>query len=52
MRRRASLYKLARNVNTISALASGDPRRIRRRVKNIVVGRALGKIGFWRWLWK
>ena len=47
-----NLYKLARNVNTIEALTSGDPKRARRRAKNIIVGRALAKAGFWRWLWK
>lgn len=47
----SSLYKLARTVNTISALTSGDPRRAGRRVKNIVVGRALARAGFWRRLW-
>jgi hypothetical protein len=47
-----NLYKLARNVNTLTALASGDPKRARRRVKNIIVGRALARAGFWRWLWK
>jgi hypothetical protein len=51
-RRRGSLYTFARTINTLSVLASGNPRRIKRRVKNIIVGRALGKIGFWRWLWK
>lgn len=45
-------YKFARNLNTLSVLASGDPRRIRRRAKNIVVGRALARSGFWAWLWK
>lgn len=46
-----NLYKLARTVNTISALSAGGP-RARRRAKNIVVGRALARAGFWRWLWK
>ena len=47
-----SLYRAARISNTVSAVASGNPKRIARRGKNIVVGRALGRSGFWRWLWK
>lgn len=46
------LYKLARTVQTLKALGSGDPKRMGRRAKNIVVGRALARTGFWRWLWK
>lgn len=45
-------YQVARLSNDISALASGNPRRIVRRAKNKAVGRALGRGGFWRWLWK
>lgn len=48
----SSLYKAARLSNTISAAASGKPRRIARRGKNIVVGRALGRAGVWRRLWR
>jgi hypothetical protein len=36
----------------LKALASGNPKRIDRRVKNRLVGRALARAGFWRWLWK
>jgi hypothetical protein len=46
------LYRAARISNNISAIASGNPRRVARRTKNIVLGRALGRGGFWRWLWK
>lgn len=46
------LYRAARTANTVSALASGDPRRIARRSKNIVLGRALGNAGVWRRLWR
>ena len=35
-----------------SAIASGNPRRIARRAKNVTVRRALGRGEFWRWLWK
>ena len=48
----SQLYRAARVSNNISALASGDPRRIARRAKNVAVGRALGRGSFWRWLWK
>jgi hypothetical protein len=34
------------------AIASGDPKRVVRRLRNRVVGRLLGRIGFWRRLWK
>jgi hypothetical protein len=47
----SKLFRLARTVNTVEAIASGDPRRIARRGKNIIVGRALRRVGFWRWLW-
>jgi hypothetical protein len=46
------MYRAARISATASAVASGNPRRIVRRVKNIVVGRALGKLGVWRRLWR
>ena len=48
----SQLYRAARISNNISAIASGNPRRIARRAKNVTVGRALGRGGFWRWLWK
>lgn len=46
------LFRIARTAATVSAVASGHPKRIARRAKNIVVGRALSRAGFWRWLWK
>jgi hypothetical protein len=46
------LFKTARGVDDLEALASGNPKRIERRVKNRLVGRALALVGFWRWLWK
>lgn len=46
------LYSLARWLNDLLTLASGNPRRIARRMKNRLVGRALRRVGFWRWLWR
>jgi hypothetical protein len=46
------LYRAARVANDAEVLASGNPRRIRRRAKNILVGRALGRAGVWRRLWR
>lgn len=48
----SQLYRAARISDNISAIASGNPRRIARRAKNVTGGRALGRRGFWRWLWK
>lgn len=47
-----ALYRAARMSNNISALTSGDPRRIVRRAKNIAVGRTLRRASVWRRLWK
>jgi len=46
------MYAAARLVNDISTLASGDPRRVARRAKNKIIGRALGRAGLWRLLWR
>lgn len=46
------LYRAARIANDVSTVASGDPKRIARRAKNKAVGRALGRAGVWRRLWK
>ena len=46
------LFKAARLSADASAVASGHPKRIIRRVKNHVVGRVLTRAGFWRFLWK
>ena len=45
-------YRLARRQRDLEVVASGDPKKIVRRVKNHVIGRALAKIGFWRFLWR
>jgi len=46
------LYRAARASRDIEAVSSGNPRRITRRAKNKLVGRALGRAGVWRRLWK
>jgi muconolactone delta-isomerase len=52
MRLRSFLYKSARTLGDVEAVASGDPKRIERRAKNKLLGRALGRSGFWRTLWR
>jgi hypothetical protein len=53
MARRSSLtsqlYKVARLSATGRAVRTGKPGR---RAKNIVLGRALGRAGVWRRLWR
>jgi hypothetical protein len=46
------LFGAARISDDLAAAASGNPRRIARRAKNVTVGRALGRRGLWRRLWK
>jgi hypothetical protein len=48
----SQLYRAAMISNSISAIWSGNPRRVARRANNVTLGRALGRGGFWRWLWK
>lgn len=48
----SQLYRAARLSNNISAIASGKPRRVARRTKNVILGRTLGRAGVWRRLWK
>lgn len=47
----SGLFRAARASATIRALASGDSKKIGRRGKNILVGRALARGGIWRKLW-
>jgi hypothetical protein len=47
----SNLYRTARLANDASSLASGSPRRITRRTRNRIVGRALACGGFWQLLW-
>ena len=46
------LFRLARLSADAKAVASGDPKRVGRRAKNKVLGRALGGSGFWSRLWR
>ena len=46
------LYRSARMANDIEMLGSGNPKRITRRAKNKLLGRTLGRSGFWRFLWR
>jgi muconolactone delta-isomerase len=48
----SQLYAAARLANDVSTLASGDPQRMARRARNKIVGRALGRAGLWRLLWR
>lgn len=45
----STLYRAARISTTGHAVRTGHAGR---RAKNVVVGRALGRAGFWHWLWK
>ena len=49
---RGFLYALARLLGDVSAVTSGKPKKVVRRAKNKAVGRAIGKVGGWRRLWK
>jgi hypothetical protein len=48
----SQLYRAARIPNNISAIASGNPRRVARRATNVALGRTLGRGAFWRSFWK
>jgi hypothetical protein len=45
-----NLYRLARLFQSARSLRS--PETAARRAKNIALGRLLGRLGFWRWLWR
>ena len=44
-------YKWARINRTYRVILSGNPHRIARRGKNILVGHALRAVGFWKFIW-
>ncbi|MEO6797243.1 MAG: hypothetical protein ABI401_12665 [Candidatus Dormibacter sp.] len=48
----SQMYAAARLANDVSTVASGNPHRIARRAKNKIIGRALGRAGLWRWLFR
>jgi muconolactone delta-isomerase len=52
MRLSRRLFRAARVSADVEAIASGDPKRIARRAKNKIVGRAIGRAGVWRRLWR
>lgn len=43
-------YKFARLMNNLDAMAR--PKRLPIRIKNILLGKLLARIGFWRFIWK
>lgn len=43
-----NFYRLARQASTVQTIASGDPGRIARRVRNRGIAKGLGAVGFWR----
>jgi hypothetical protein len=49
----SDLYRAARISNNLSAIASGNPRRMTHRARNVAIGRALfGRRGLLRGVWR
>ena len=48
----SQLFRAARIADDVEAVESGNPKRVARRARNVAVGRALGRAGVWRRLWK
>jgi len=46
-----NLYRAARLSRDVEAVESGNPKKIERRARNVMVGRALARAGFWSLLW-
>jgi hypothetical protein len=46
-----TLYSAQKWTRTAEVLMSGDKKRIIRRIKNIILGKILARIGFWKMLW-
>jgi hypothetical protein len=44
----SNLYKIARIANDVSALASGNPKRIGKRIVNKAVGRSVARLLYLR----
>lgn len=47
----SKLFRTARTSDNRSALASGNPKRVARRAKNVALGRGIGRAGGSRRLW-
>jgi hypothetical protein len=48
----SQLYRAARISNNLRAVASGSPRRMAHRARNVAIGRVLARAGVWRRLWR
>jgi hypothetical protein len=52
----ALLTRLARTSRDVEAIertaVTGNPEYVARRARNRIIGRALGRLGFWRRLWR
>jgi hypothetical protein len=48
----SQLFQAARLMDDVEAVESGQPKRIARRAKNVMLGRAFGRAGIWRRLWR